>query len=326
MNDPSFLPRRAVTLLLVSTLAVGGVSCTSLKRSAISSQVEAWMTESFPDGTDLTKVAEGVYSYRWGGYRNAFVATPEGVIVFDPMNDTAAAELAEHIRKVAPNPEIKYVVYTHSHRDHASGGRKLPGSPRFIAHANAARDIQLHANPDIVPPTDVFAEDTRDLTLGGVTVQLIHLPQAHTDGMLAVLIPSRQVMYSADLVLPKGITPFPLSGASFFGVKKALAQLASYEYSVFVPGHGPVGTRDDVAQFAQLINDLEASVRDSLRRRAVEDPHQEATFIKARQQLAQVFFDVEDALRPKYEALQGFDGMIFPMAQWCFYGILMGDA
>lgn len=145
----------ALSVLVAAVIALGG--CTTIKRAAIRSEFRKTFATVKP-GTDVTKLADNVYSFRWLSYRTAFVTTPEGVIVFDPLNDDAAHGIADAIRRVAPNPEIKYVVYSHFHRDHASGARSLPGHPIIVAHANAARELALRSLPEVAPPTETFAE------------------------------------------------------------------------------------------------------------------------------------------------------------------------
>ena len=64
----------------------------------------------------------GLYAFRYGPYRNIFLVTDEGVIVTDPIDAKAAGPMREEIAKVTDRP-VKYVAYSHSHWDHARGGK-----------------------------------------------------------------------------------------------------------------------------------------------------------------------------------------------------------
>ena len=55
-------------------------------------------------------------------HRTWFMITDAGVIVADPINEGAAKVMPAVIRKVTDNP-IKYLLYSHEHADHASGGQ-----------------------------------------------------------------------------------------------------------------------------------------------------------------------------------------------------------
>jgi len=319
---------RSVPALAVSVavLAVSASGCTTLKRNAISRQFEDWFSVAVPEGTELTKIGDGFYSYRWLGYRTAFLATPDGVIVFDPLNRDAAAALAKEIERVAPNPRIAWVLYSHHHRDHASGASALPGSPRILAHTNAARDIREygHEHEDVTPPTDTFDGAIHERDLLGIKLRFHHLVDAHTDGLVAIEVPSQRALYLVDMAIPGQVPPSAAVSSSFFGMKRAFADLSHVDYDVLVPGHGPLGTKADVAKTAQYLDDLETAMRASLHAHAMDDFHTKDTFVHAKKELASVFFEVEDQLRPKYESLGGFDQLILPTAQWCMFAILMG--
>jgi valyl-tRNA synthetase len=48
---------------------------------------------------ETTKVAKGVYVFRWWVYRNVFIVTDEGVIATAPINPNVAKMLMQEIRK-----------------------------------------------------------------------------------------------------------------------------------------------------------------------------------------------------------------------------------
>lgn len=315
--------RSSIVALLFGAMSLGS-GCTGMKRLAIKGEFKKAFSSTMTPGTELVKVAEGLYSYRWLTYRTAFVTTPEGVIVFDPLNDDAAKGLAKAISEVAPNPQIKYVVYSHFHRDHISGGRNLPGEPVIIAHEKAAADIRARNYDDVIAPTEVFSGDAHELTLGGTTLRLIHLPKSHTDGMIMVHLPQRRALYLVDTVWPKQLPP-PGAPMSFAGTRKALAQIAAMDFDILIAGHADIGTKDDVTSYAKFLGDLEAEFRAALVTRGMDDLHRQQTFLDGAQSLADVFFDVEDALRPRYGTWANFDTGILPISQVCFWSVLIGD-
>lgn len=317
-------PLRAVlpsVAVLAGSIALSG--CTTIKRVAVRSEFRKAFSTLTP-GTDLTKVAEGLYSYRWLSYRTAFVTTPEGVILFDPLNDDAARAIAEEIKRVAPNPEIKYVIYSHFHRDHASGARSLPGHPVIVAHANAARELALRSLPEVAPPTEVFSEEEHEVRLGGTIVKLTHLPNSHTDGLLMAYLPAQRALYQVDLVWPHQLPPPGVPDMAFAGVRRATEMMLAVDFERLIPGHGDLGTKADVAAYRTFLIDIEAAFRAALVAHGMADLTKKEAFLRGKEDIADVFFDVEDALRPKYGAWDNFDPVILPTAQWCFWHILIG--
>ena len=77
-----------------------------------------------PFGHSVKSISDGLYVFRWWVYRSIFMVTDEGVIVTDPMNPKAANLLLGEIRKITDKP-VKFVVYSHNHHDHISGGKVL---------------------------------------------------------------------------------------------------------------------------------------------------------------------------------------------------------
>ena len=112
------------------------------------------------------------------------------------------------------------VVYSHADWDHVWGTGGLPAGIPIIAHASCRQrfddDVPLYLaeyqrktpgrwdEVTLVPPTITFA-DSLAIDLGGVTVELSHLP-GHTEDCLVAFVPEWGVLLAGDTVE----TPFPL--------------------------------------------------------------------------------------------------------------------
>src|SRR5258707_12797661 len=71
---------------------------------------------------EITRIAGEVYRLRNNGHYSVFAVTPAGIIATDPINAEAATWLKEEMKKRWPDKAIKFVVYSHDHADHISGG------------------------------------------------------------------------------------------------------------------------------------------------------------------------------------------------------------
>ena len=111
---------------------------------------------------ETTRIAEGVYQFRWQGHNAFFVVTPTGVLAVDPISMEAAAQYAEEISKVAPNVPLRAIVYSHEDADHATGAPALMSamgvSVPIIAQRNALKNLARVANPDLPAPTLTYQE------------------------------------------------------------------------------------------------------------------------------------------------------------------------
>jgi len=73
-----------------------------------------------------------------------FLVTADGIVVVDPTSSEAAAWLKEQLDERFGLP-VKYVIYSHSHNDHASGGEVFAETATFIGHENMRKNLQSPA-------------------------------------------------------------------------------------------------------------------------------------------------------------------------------------
>ena len=83
----------------------------------------------------ITHINGGVYHARTNRSGTAFLVTPEGIILADPLSPEFALWLKEEFATRFGVP-VRYVVYSHYHWDHASGGAVFADTAEFVGHAN----------------------------------------------------------------------------------------------------------------------------------------------------------------------------------------------
>jgi metallo-beta-lactamase class B len=123
--------------------------------------------------------------------------TPQGHFLIDTLHEPHAAELLDNIRKAGFDPQdIRYVLITHGHFDHAGGAARLRRelkNARFVmtetgwSEAIAAASA-MAGKPgawDMIP-RDIVGKDGDTWTLGGRTVTMLETP-GHTLGTASYL-------------------------------------------------------------------------------------------------------------------------------------------
>jgi glyoxylase-like metal-dependent hydrolase (beta-lactamase superfamily II) len=90
---------------------------------------------------EITQVSGDLYRARNGNWYTVFLVTPEGIIVGDPINKEFAPWLKGELDTRFPGKPVRYVVYSHSHFDHAEGGAVFADTATFIGHENMARNL-----------------------------------------------------------------------------------------------------------------------------------------------------------------------------------------
>lgn len=150
---------------------------------------------------ETEKVADGVYAFRYSFYRNIFIVTDEGVIATDPLLPEAGPVLLAEIRKITDQP-IKYVAYTHSHWDHASGGQVLKDEgATFVAQERCAANFIENPNPDVVTP-DITYEDYYKIELGDKSLEMFFFGPSHDNCLVVMLINPANMLLLSDIANP----------------------------------------------------------------------------------------------------------------------------
>jgi metallo-beta-lactamase class B len=141
---------------------------------------------------DPVKVFDNVYYLGQSEYSAWAVNTSAGIIVVDALFDYSVEdEIVNGLTTLGLDPKnIKYVLVSHGHIDHAGGAKLL--QDRFGAHVlMSAADWDLIArNTQPWPKArrDMVVVDGQKLTLGDTTLTM-YLTPGHTPGTISTIIP-----------------------------------------------------------------------------------------------------------------------------------------
>ena len=89
---------------------------------------------------EIVKIAPDLYRANDGNWYTIFLVTPAGIVLGDPLNVPFAQWLEGELESRFHQP-VRYVVYSHSHFDHAEGGRGFADTAIFVAHENMLRNL-----------------------------------------------------------------------------------------------------------------------------------------------------------------------------------------
>ena len=169
-----------------------------------------------------------------------------------------AKKVLGYIRSIGRNPDdLRLILMTHSHPDHASGALAISRrtGAKVVAHPD---DTKVHADSEVslsylgvftslkvpvpffqrTPVAQVLHDGHRLPTLGGVRV--IHTP-GHTPGSVCYLLENRSLLFSGDSLFSDGkrlsrSVSFPGSNSEDY--RNSLTRLANLEFDVLCGGHG----------------------------------------------------------------------------------------
>ena len=211
------------------------------------------------DDRSITKIAGDLYRFQNRNHYSVFLVTPEGILVTDPINADAAKWLKADLGKRFPGIPIRYLVYSHSHADHISGGEVFADTATVVAHERAKQRIVAEQVPTATP--QVTFSDRKTLQLGGRQVELIYLGPSHSDNLILRRFPGERTVFAVDVVAVKRLPYQDFPDADLDGRIATLKGLEAMDFDILAPGHGTLGGKADVADHRRYLETLRDRVK-----------------------------------------------------------------
>lgn len=191
------------------------------------------------------------------------LVTKEGALVIDPAMTCTAGWLRDEIKRRFDVP-VKYVVYTHGHADHISGGQVLQEQGALVvANQRALEPIAGEKIPTAVPDR-VFDKDMT-ITLGGETVLLHRVASSHSDSMIMVLFPGYKALQCTDVCESKSMPYNDFLDFYYDGWIETLDWVLKQDVDVIDVGHYSPATKADIASERGYMIELHQQVLDLVR-------------------------------------------------------------
>ncbi len=219
---------------------------------------------------DDTEITPNVHMLSGVGGNVGVLTTPEGVVVVDTMMLVRQGNaVRDRIRDFTDEPVVT-VLNTHYHVDHTHGnpafpvGTKVVSTGRTLQHLHELDADFWKDHPAIdLLPNDTFDGASKEMTIGGKTIRLVHPGRGHTDGDMVVLFVEDRVLHAGDLFFHGHYPNIDLeAGGSVREWPATLDKVLELPFDKVIPGHGPATTRVALERFRDFMATLwEETVR-----------------------------------------------------------------
>lgn len=201
----------------------------------------------------IERISGGLYRFQNDFHYSVFLVTGDGIIATDPINADAAKWLSNELSKRFNQP-VKYLIYSHDHPDHIAGGEVFADTAVVVAHDNTKAAIIGEKRPAVVP--NVTFSDRMTIELGGQTVELRYVGRGHSDNLIVINFPAQRALFAVDFVSVNRLPFRDLGDAYFPDWMEGLKIVEGMDFDVLVPGHGPMGNKQDVRNHRAYLDDL----------------------------------------------------------------------
>ena len=207
----------------------------------------------------ITHIAGDLYRFQNQYHYSVFLVTSEGIIATDPINADSAMWLKSELGKRFAGKPVKYLVYSHSHADHISGGEVFADTATIVAHEKAKARIISQGVSTAVP--EITFSERQTITLGGKSIELLHFGPSHSDNLIVMHFPQERALFVVDIVAPKRLPYRTLRDSDLDGWIDTLRLIETLDYDILAPGHGVMGTPIDIAEHRGYLEALRDGVQ-----------------------------------------------------------------
>ncbi|MEY2935072.1 MAG: hypothetical protein RL033_5821, partial [Pseudomonadota bacterium] len=166
----------------------------------------------------VEQLAPGVHLIT-GGYVSLAIEFQDYVAVFEAGQSEARGQaIIDLVEAAIPAKPIRYVINSHPHSDHTAG--LVPfvrHGATIVTHESNIPFLQLGLSTprtllgeETLSPQFEAAGELKVLEDPSMRLELRHIPNGHTDGMLLAYLPAQKILFQADFTLPQaGAAPNP---------------------------------------------------------------------------------------------------------------------
>ena len=206
----------------------------------------------------------------------------EAVVVVDTQTAAASDELLAEIAKLSSKP-IRHIINTSADAEHTGGNEAVSRAgtyvrlidtfdPRgqrseagIVAHVNVLARMSSPTGieaPAAAWPSDTYFTEEWALFVNGEALQLIHVPDAHSDGDTMVFFRRSDVISTGDIYSTSRYPRFDAEqGGSVAGIIEGLNRILDVAIpaenqeggTVVIPGHGRLSDETEVANYRDMV-------------------------------------------------------------------------
>ncbi len=289
-------PRFAWGVVALAVVACAGTDLAA-QLTTILPVPRAGVKPAYDDGNvEVVPVRGPIHLVAGSGANIVVLVDPDGPLLVDASVPEMADKVVAAIKTITPQP-IRFILNTSADEHHTKGNELLSLAGRNIYAAVGggvgrepertqgapiySHERTMHRMAGLLPgatartdtmwPQNTFFGERKNLVWGGETIDILHKPNAHTDGDVIVWFRKSDVIAAGDILTT---VSYPVidrqRGGSIQGYLNALNDILDIAVpalnnqggTMVVPGHGRICNEGDVAEIRDTITIIRDRIAD----------------------------------------------------------------
>ena len=242
-------------LLLLSLLTI--MACNSPKAHAHNHNGDSENKVKAP--YSIEELKPGIYRTQQGPYYGIVLVGDSGLLIFDTFSKEFSQWLDTEIQSRFPNKPVKYVVYSHNHPDHISGGQVFAHhNPVYISHELAKNSMERMKVATHYP--SVTFDQSLQIDLDGNKIEFNYWGQNDGWGSISMYVPEQKFIAAIDWALTDRVPYMEIRRYNVDGIIRSLYEIDKLDWYLISPGHASTGTKAQVRNFRSYVETIRDGV------------------------------------------------------------------
>jgi glyoxylase-like metal-dependent hydrolase (beta-lactamase superfamily II) len=221
-------------------------------------------------------VAGGVHLIAGPGGTIGVLSGESGVLLVDSLFPQLHDKIVGALSSLPGGGRVRYVLNTNWHYDHALGNELFrKDGAVIVGHVNCVSRMGREQFHDVLNEKhgpypaagwpEVTFTDSLALRFNGEDIQVLHIPNAHSDADAIFIFRKANVIHTGDIFFSGGYPYIDITnGGSIDGMIAATDRVLALAKTdtTFIHGHGPVANRARLERYRTML----ATVRERVAR------------------------------------------------------------
>ncbi len=223
------------------------------------------------------EIKPGIFFLQGKGGNLLLSKGEDGVLLVDDDYKEMSDALEKVLAEFGGKEQVKILINTHWHGDHTGNNVLLGENATVLSHDNVRSRLSTKQEVKLfgMKMDPMAKEGLPDLTyakrmmlyFNSHELEIAHYPKSHTDGDSVVYFNDINVVHTGDLLF-NGMFPFVDidNGGDVVHYTESVGKILKRidEETVVVPGHGPLGNKEQLKAFHEMLEATTAEVREMI--------------------------------------------------------------